>query len=71
MLLINRYHISHNVPEKPIFRGPETDVLRELKKDQLKNIRVQMIRADVQQNDSCRKSYVVEDQLFGNKSKGR
>lgn len=55
--------------EKPMFRGPETDVLRELVKDKLKNIKIQMIRADVQQNDSFRQAYVVEDSVT-NRSKG-
>ncbi|XP_050525669.1 serine/arginine repetitive matrix protein 1-like isoform X2 [Daktulosphaira vitifoliae] len=60
---IDRYHLSQNVPEKPIFRGPETDVLHDLEKDKLKSIRIQMIRADVQQTDSYRKAYVVEDHV--------
>jgi len=53
-----------------MFRGPETDVLHDLEKDKLKNIRVQMIRADVQQNESFRKAYVIEEPVI-NRSKGR
>lgn len=70
IFLVNRYHIPQSTPEKPMFRGPETDVLHELEKDKLKNIRVQMIRADVQQNDSFRKAYVIEEPV-ANRSKGR
>ncbi|VVC30025.1 Hypothetical protein CINCED_3A010267 [Cinara cedri] len=62
-------YMSQSAPEKPMFRGPETDVLRDLVKDKLKNIRVQMIRADVQQNDSFRQAYVVDDSV-ANRSKG-
>lgn len=68
--MVNRYHMSQSAPEKPMFRGPETDVLHELEKDKLKNIRVQMIRADIQQNDCFRKAYVVEEPLTANRSKG-
>lgn len=63
--------MSQSAPEKPVFRGPETDVLHDLGNDKLKIIRVQMIRADIQQNDSFRKAYVVEDSVAGNRSKGR
>lgn len=52
-----------------MFRGPETDLLHDLEKDKLKTIRVQMIRADVQQNESFRKSFVVEES--NSRSKGR
>jgi len=62
--------MSQSAPEKPVFRGPETDVLHDLGNDKLKIIRVQMIRADIQ-NDSFRKAYVVEDPVTGNRSKGR
>ncbi|KAF0766245.1 serine/arginine repetitive matrix protein 1-like isoform X1, partial [Aphis craccivora] len=66
----DRYHTSQSV-EKPTFRGPETDVLHDLGNDKLKTIRVQMIRADIQQNESFRKTYLVEDPVAGNRSKGR
>lgn len=69
-IFINRYHTTQSAPERPVFRGPETDVLNELGKDKLKIIRVQMIRADIQHNDSFRKTYVVEDSS-GNRSTGR
>lgn len=68
-MLVIRYHMSQSAPEKPMFRGPETDVLHDLEKDKLKNIRVQMIRADVQQNESFRKAFVIEDPVT-NRSKG-
>ncbi|XP_060873479.1 serine/arginine repetitive matrix protein 1-like isoform X4 [Metopolophium dirhodum] len=67
----DRYHMSQSAPEKPVFRGPETDVLHDLGNDKLKIIRVQMIRADIQQNDSFRKAYVVEDSVAGNRSKDK
>jgi len=64
--------MSQSAPEKPVFRGPDTDVLDDLGNNKLKIIRVQMIRADIQQNDSSfRKAYVVEDPVAGNRSKGR
>ncbi|XP_050440486.1 serine/arginine repetitive matrix protein 1-like [Adelges cooleyi] len=56
----SRHHVT-SVPEKPMFRGPETDVLHDLVKDKLKIIRVQMIRADVPQSDTYHKSYTIED----------
>ncbi|XP_060848905.1 serine/arginine repetitive matrix protein 1-like isoform X3 [Rhopalosiphum padi] len=65
------YHMSQSAPEKPVFRGPETDVLHDLGNDKLKIIRVQMIRADIQQNDSFRKAYVVEDSVAGSRSKDK
>ncbi|CAH1736921.1 unnamed protein product [Aphis gossypii] len=64
------YHTSQSV-EKPTFRGPETDVLHDLGNDKLKTIRVQMIRADIQQNESFRKTYLVEDPIAGNRSKDK
>lgn len=66
--MFDRYHMSQSAPEKPMFRGPETDVLHDLEKDKLKNIRVQMIRADVQ-NDSFRKAYVIEEPVARSKGK--
>ncbi|XP_025415311.1 pollen-specific leucine-rich repeat extensin-like protein 1 isoform X2 [Sipha flava] len=65
----DRYQMSQCATDKPRFRGPETDVLHDLEKDKLKNIRVQMIRADVQQNDSFRKAYVIEESA-ASRSKG-
>jgi len=62
--------MSQSAPEKPMFRGPETDVLHDLGNDKLKTIRVQMIRGDIQQNDSFRKAYIVEDPVAA-RSKGR
>lgn len=70
MLMVLRYQMSQCATDKPRFRGPETDVLHDLEKDKLKNIRVQMIRADVQQNDSFRKAYVIEESA-ASRSKGR
>jgi len=63
--------MSQSAPEKPVFRGPETDVLHDLGNDKLKTIRVQMTRTDLKQNDSFRKAYIVEDSVAGNRSKGR
>lgn len=61
--------MSQCAPEKPVFRGPETDVLLELEQDKLKNIKIQMLRADVQ-NESFRKAYVVQESV-ANRSKGK
>lgn len=61
--------MSQSALEKPVFRGPETDVLLELEQDKLKNIKIQMLRADVQ-NESFRKAYVFQESL-ANRSKGR
>lgn len=45
--------------------------MHDLGNDKLKTIRVQMIRADIQQNESFRKTYLVEDPVAGNRSKGK
>lgn len=58
-----------SVNSKPTFRGPETDILQDLENNKLKTLCVQMIRSDLQQNKTIRKSYVLEESNSRKKGK--
>ncbi|KAL5236230.1 hypothetical protein ACI65C_003640 [Semiaphis heraclei] len=69
---VARYHMSQSASEKPVFRGPETDVLNELGNAKLKIIKVRMLSpSENQPNDSFRIAYIVEDSVADNRSKDK